>query len=71
MTKTNIEYYAVQSDSAEGLGDNVNEKLSQGWNLQGGVSITTVLATPDKPGQQPQEAWVMWAQAVVRDRKPD
>ncbi|HYJ89472.1 MAG TPA: hypothetical protein VEW46_25650 [Pyrinomonadaceae bacterium] len=49
----------------------LNEKLFEGWSLQGGVTITTIPAAPDKPGQQPQEAWVMWAQALVRDRKSD
>ena len=36
-----MRYIVLKFDSPHDLEDKVNEKLKQGWRLQGGVSITS------------------------------
>ncbi|WP_242328130.1 DUF1737 domain-containing protein [Lactococcus lactis] len=36
-----MEYTTIRCDSSYKLEKEVNEKLKQGWKLQGGVSITS------------------------------
>lgn len=69
MKKENTEYYTVISDSPHGLDDNVNDKLAQGWELQGGVSVCAVI-TPFGDEKNP-DIWFNYAQAVVRHRKEE
>jgi hypothetical protein len=42
------QYYIAQSDHVETLEEQVNERLKQGWELQGGVSacVTKNSLTP-------------------------
>ncbi len=71
MAKPNLEYYTAMSDSPEGLDDNVNQKLAEGWALQGGLCLTTVRAAAETPGPKQSEPWVVWAQAMVREKEAD
>ena len=67
MNKQIIEYFTVISDKPHTLDDNVNEKLAQGWELQGGVSVCATI-TPFGTEKSP-EIWFMYAQAVVRRKE--
>jgi hypothetical protein len=44
MNDQTLEYFTVISDKPHILDDNVNEKLAQGWQLQGGVANCPVRA---------------------------
>jgi len=61
------EYYIVQSDHVQTLDDQVNERLKQGWELQGGVSVCVVKAPLDldSRGDSP-DFWYTYLQAMVK-----
>ena len=67
MSKETLEYYTVISDKPHTLDDNVNEKLAQGWELQGGVSVCAII-TPFGNEKSP-DIWFTYAQAVVRPKE--
>ncbi len=66
MSEAQIQYYAVMSDTPHGLDDNVNKKLAEGWQLQGGVAICVALEpyTADTPNKK--TLLYTWAQAMVK-----
>jgi len=64
MSEAKIEYYTVISDTPHGLDDNVNEKLAQGWQLHGGVSVCAII-TPFGDEKNP-DIWFNYAQAMVK-----
>ena len=71
MSKTTLKYYTVISDSADGLDDNVNEKLQQGWALQGGVSVCVIkpfMGTPPEGRTGGEDLWYTYAQAMTIER---
>jgi hypothetical protein len=67
MSKQTLEYYCVISDKPHTLDDNVNEKLAQGWELQGGVSVCAII-TPFGTEKEP-DIWFNYAQAMVRPKQ--
>jgi hypothetical protein len=67
MSDQTLEYFTVISDKPHTLDDNVNAKLAQGWQLQGGVSVSGVI-TPFGTEKSP-DIWWMYAQAMVRPKK--
>ena len=56
-----MEYYVVQSDHLDTLDEQVNERLKQGWELQGGVSVCVIPSPTD-----PQNFWYTYVQAIVK-----
>ncbi len=66
MSKTDLEYFVTTSDMPAGLDENVNERLQEGWALQGGVSVVMVRQS-SIPGPEHQDFWATWAQAMVRE----
>jgi hypothetical protein len=67
MSDQTLEYYTVISDKPHTLDDNVNAKLAQGWQLQGGVSVGGII-TPFGTKESP-DIWWMYAQAMVRPKQ--
>lgn len=65
-----LEYFVVTSDHPATLDEQVNDRLARGWELQGGVSVTTVrTATQHIEGPGDREPWLMWAQAMIFRKK--
>jgi hypothetical protein len=60
-----IEYYTVQSDHPQTLDDLVNERLAQGWELQGGVSVCSIV-NPYTAEEKEKTLWNTYVQAMVR-----
>lgn len=61
MTKVTIDYDVVSSSDYGGFLHDVKEKLADGWTLQGGVSITTMI--------DGHFTYITYAQAFVRETK--
>jgi Domain of unknown function (DUF1737) len=61
-------YYVVQSNHVQDLDDEVNKKLAEGWQLQGGVSVC-VVKTPSPAGGNPSigEEHYTYVQAMVEE----
>ena len=59
-----FEYNTVVSDSPQGLDAKVNEKLAEGWQLQGGVSVSPIVM--QSQDEENPDIWFTYAQAVVR-----
>jgi hypothetical protein len=64
MNEAKFEYHTVTSDSPDGLDASVNEKLAQGWQLQGGVSVSPIVMQSED--NENPDIWFTYAQAVVR-----
>ena len=65
-----IKYYVVQSDHPETLDDQVNEKLAEGWSLQGGVSVCALRVPQMGATVNPDIGdahWYTYAQAMVKE----
>ncbi len=63
------EYYIAQSDHVDTLEEKVNEKLKDGWELQGGVSVC-VIANEMTPKINPDvgnELWYTYVQAMKKE----
>ena len=61
-TKTRPYYHVAVGEDQYDLMDQVNEKLAEGWVLQGGVTMVNV------PGENYGETDWLFAQAVVLNR---
>jgi hypothetical protein len=62
-------YYVVRSDHPDTLDDLVNERLAQGWQLQGGISVC-VIPVPEAGhinSDVGDAHWYTYVQAVVRE----
>ncbi len=57
-----MKYIIIQSDRIEGLGQAVNDYISQGWQPQGGVATSTLTL-----GGEP---YTMYAQAMTLAATP-
>lgn len=64
-------YYVAHSDHVETLENQVNEKLDQGWQLQGGISVCMVRAP--KAGEAIRNPdigdahWYTYVQALTKE----
>jgi hypothetical protein len=63
------QYYIAQSDHVETLEEQVNERLKQGWELQGGVSVcvTNNTLTPKINPDIGDQLWYTYLQAMKKD----
>jgi hypothetical protein len=61
-----LQYYLVRTDHPDKLDEQVNERLAQGWQLQGGVSMCAI-PNPNEP----DKLWWTYAQAMVREVKEE
>lgn len=69
MDNQTIEYFTVISNKPYTLDENVNAKLAQGWELQGGVSVCVTI-TPFGTEKEP-DIWFHYAQAMIRKKEKD
>ena len=63
------QYYIAQSDHVDTLEEQVNERLRQGWLLQGSVSVcvTKNEMTPKMNPNIGDELWYTYLQAMKKE----
>lgn len=62
-------YHLVQSDHVDTLEDQVNKKLAEGWQVQGGVSVCVVRVPKMMEGNPDigDAHWYTYLQAMVKE----
>lgn len=61
-----MKYTIVESTDMDAFIDIINNKLTQGWKLQGGVSTGVYLIT-DRDGDKENNFW--YSQAMISDKE--
>lgn len=65
-----MEYQLVQSDSFDFFQEAVNTQLAEGWNLAGGVAISTVFESYEnsRKGYMENSTTTIYVQAMTRTK---
>ena len=58
-----MDYTILLAGDASTLSSQVNQLLAHGWQVQGGVCVTTGRETPDG------EEYEVWAQALIKPNR--